>query len=123
MSHITVLLPLVATWAEKYLSLLYNQCPLVRVVGADEAYIENQIRFLSHYVLMMQLGNEISQKDRIKEFLDMQYALTSEKIQLNFIGGVPFDVCVLANSIDEIDIADILGIVGFRDIIMYRLDL
>jgi len=122
MSHIAELLPLVATWAEKYVSLLYNQCPLVRVAGADEGYIENQIRFLSHYVLMMQLGNEISQKDRIKKFLDMQYALTSEKIQLNFIGGAPFDVCVLANSIEEIDIADILGIAGFCDIIMYRLD-
>lgn len=123
MSYIIELLPLITTWAEKYLSLSYNKAPLIRVANADEGYLENQILFISHYVLMMQIGNEISQKDRIKEFLDMQYTENrSDKIQFNFMGGAPLDVCVLANSIDDIDIADILGITGSRDMNMYRSD-
>ena len=111
-------------WAERYLSSVCDDnAGIVSVTGSDHFILRYQLIFISNYVLMMQIGNEISQIERIKRFLDNQRPGDDGKLmEFRFIDGIPCEVYLLAESLDDIDIADIYGVTKFTTMIIYRND-
>ena len=111
-------------WAERYLSsACYDDTGIVSVTGQEHFILEYQLFLISNYALMMQYGNDLSQIERIKKFLDNQRPEDEgELLEFQFIEGTPMDFCLSAESLDDIDIADIYGLTNFRIMMIYRRD-
>ena len=111
-------------WAETYLSsACYDDTGIVSVAGQEHFILEYQLFLISNYALMMQHGNDLSQIERIKKFLDNQRPEDEgELLEFQFIEGTPMDFCLSAESLDDIDIADIYGLTNFRIMMIYRWD-
>ncbi len=58
-------------WAERYLSSVYDDdAGTVYFAGQEQFILEYQLCFISNYAFMMQLGNDLSQIERIEKFLN-----------------------------------------------------
>ena len=111
-------------WAEKYLSSVYDDdAGTVYFAGRDQFIREYQLFFISNYAFMMQLGNDLSQIGRIEKILNHQMPENEDKLmKFRFMGGTPVDVFLSAESLDDVDIADIYGLTAFRSMNIRRND-
>ena len=103
-------------WAERYLSSVYDDdAGTVYFAGLEKFILEYQLFFISNYAFMMQVGNDLSQIERIEKFLNQQMPGNEDKLmEFRFMGGTPVDVFLSTESLDDIDIADIYGLTTFR---------
>jgi hypothetical protein len=109
-------------WAEAYLSECYDIGPHALAI-LDYELIENQILFIPSYVLVMLLEEDPFDSDRIKSFLGMQRITNKDEfLEIHFLEGLPFEVYVLVKSIADLDIADVIALTNFRQIVITRSD-
>jgi hypothetical protein len=111
-------------WAERYLSSVYDDdAGTVYFAGLEKFILEYQLFFISNYAFMMQVGNDLSQIERIEKFLNQQMPGNEDKLmEFRFMGGTPVDVFLSVESLDDIDIADIYGLAAFRSMTIRRND-
>ncbi len=111
-------------WAEKYLSSIFDDdTGIVSIAGQDHFIVRYQLIFISNYALMMQRGNDLSQIERIKKFLDNQMLGNRDKLMaFRFLDGIPCEVYLFAESLGDLDIADIYGLTKFKTMIIDRND-
>ena len=111
-------------WAERYLSSVYDDdAGTVYFAGREQYIREYQLFFISNYAFMMQLGNDLSQIGRIEKFLNQQMPGNEDNLmEFRFMGGTPVDVFLSAESLDDIDMADIYGLTAFRSMNIRRND-
>lgn len=116
MQAVEKMFPQIAQWIERYILEVYNQNPLNRVAGEELCFWGNQIVFLCFYIPLQLVGNYTKpNQNKIREFLDLQTInkTDTQLLSISFFEGLPMDICLLARSLEDIDIADIFNITNF----------
>lgn len=82
---------------------------------------QEQIEFIGIYLGHMLIdGDSKENLLRIKHFLSMQGATKKDAdLTIKFLSGNPVEVYLYANDLDEIDVADVFGIVEFKTMQVY----
>jgi len=91
-------------------------------VGNKHNLIEDQIDFIAQYIACAILdGTRKADLDRIRHFLSMQGAQNhGNRMELRFLGGSPIEAYAYVDTLDDIDIADVLFITNCIHILTYR---
>lgn len=91
-------------------------------VGNKHNLIEDQIDFIAQYIACSILdGTRKADLDRIRHFLLMQGPQNhGNRMELRFLGGSPIEAYVYVDTLDDIDIADVLFITNCIHILTYR---
>ncbi|MCC6544714.1 MAG: hypothetical protein IT392_09465 [Nitrospirae bacterium] len=107
-------------WAKKYRADYRKENPITPY--NNNKFIKEQIEFIHLYLAHMLLDGDSPQNlQRIKRLLSMQEAVADDtKLEFRFIGGYPFEVALIADSLNDIDIADTYGITDFERINIYK---
>lgn len=89
--------------------------------SSEQHFREEQIEFIRIYLGHMLIDGESKQNlNRIKNFLKMQGAINKDtEFEFRFLNGNPKEVFLYAQSPDQIDIADIIGITDFQRMHVY----
>jgi hypothetical protein len=81
---------------------------------------KEQKEFLCKYIGHMLIdGNTKENRKRIKRFIALQENNNNADYEIHFLDGLPSDVCLYANCLDDIDVADTYGITYFEKIYVY----
>lgn len=109
-------------WAEQYRACCRKTMPFTNV-SCNEIFIEDQIEFIRLYLGFI-LADGPDQKEtveRVDRFLSMQKAIPDENmIGMHFVGGAPVEVIVNVETLNDVDVADIHGLVEFDIMFAYR---
>ena len=116
MQTIEKIFPKIARWIEHYILEVYDHPPLNVVAGEELYFWGNQAVFLSFY-LPLQLVDNFTKPYQIKihDFLNLQARdkIGKNLLEINFFEGLPMDICLLAQSLEDIDMADIFNVTNF----------
>lgn len=82
----------------------------------EKAQSEFLIQYMGHMLLD---GDTIENRQRIQRFLALQDKNNNADYEIHFLNGRLKDVCLYADSLFDLDVADIYGIVGFTKMHVY----
>lgn len=74
------------------------------------------IKYMGHMLLD---GDTRENRQRIQRFLTLQAKDNNADFEIHFLHGKPRDVCLYANSLNDVDIANIYGITVFKKMHVY----
>lgn len=117
MQTIEKIFPKIARWIEHYILEVYNHPPLNVVAGEEQHFWGNQTVFFSFYLPLQLVGNFTTPYQiKIRDFLNLQARgeIGKNLLEINFFGGFPMDICLLAQSLEVIDVADIFNVTNFE---------
>jgi hypothetical protein len=105
---------------EKSLKICRNNF-IDHVANYENSYFENLISFLPFYCSMIQIRDNAYKNGSLQKFLSIQNDCNNRNFfTIHFIEGYPFEICLAAEFIEDLDLSSVLTITQFEKMILYK---
>ena len=109
-------------WVRQYRDECSRTKPFTNA-SDDETFLEGQIEFIGNYLgfIMIDGPASLNTVERVGRFLSLQTpASVDHMMEIHFVGGAPIEAIVCVESLNDIDVADVHGLIDFDMMFVYK---
>lgn len=109
-------------WVRQYCGECSREMPFTNVCN-EETFLEEQIEFVGKYLgfIMIDGPASLNTVERVRRFLSLQTpAPEDHMMEIHFVGGAPIEAIVCVESLNDVDVADVHGLIDFDMMFVYK---